>query len=156
MTYDDHPTWKSRLAKLIPPVPRIPSPAKLFRFRKNNSYYSSMDAWKDDEDEEQGRQGGFFGFFQRGSKGTPMPSQLPSRSSSRDTETLAPPLASMMARCHNGKTTSLLAASDERQCRSIGRYQATFDIVCVSHSYSLVCSKCQILEHCHSQPPFLS
>jgi hypothetical protein len=132
MAYDDRPTWKSRLAKLIPPVPRIPSPGKLFRFRKDNSYYSSMDAWKDDEDEEQGRQGGFFGLFRRGSKVTSTPFPLSSRVNSRDTETLAPPLASMMARCHNGKTTSLLADSDERQCRSTGRYQATFDIVCVS------------------------
>ena len=124
---DDASSWKERLSRLIPRIPRLPSLRKLFR-KRDPYQYANIDAWKDD-DEENAK--GFMGLFRRRSKRRHSSIQGSPNSNSRDTETLAPPLRSMMARCDNGKTTSLIKDSDKKKCRSIGRYKAVFDIICV-------------------------
>jgi hypothetical protein len=125
-------SWRSRLLKLIPPVPRIPSPGRLLRFGKSSTsyHYASLDAW-DDVDDDKSRRGGFFGLFRGKSKDESIASQTHRPSTHKGGDALAPPLTSIMARCNNGKTTSLLSTADEKQCRSMGRYQAGFDIVFV-------------------------
>ncbi|MGK3755501.1 MAG: ABC-type multidrug transport system fused ATPase/permease subunit, partial [Bacillariaceae sp.] len=132
----DMPAWKRALRRLIPPIPSIPEVGKLFRFRnrKDKYQYASLDAW-DSTDEDEKRGGVFFGFFRRSrSDSSPSSSSLspPSFRSDRDDkiEDQQPPLiASMLARCQDGKTNSLLRDKDVRASNVIGRYQAVLDVL---------------------------
>ena len=127
LEYDEDQSWKSRLSKLVPTLPRIPSPIKLLRLRRDKSYhYAGMEAWKDDEESEKKK--GRFSLFRRGSNSS---KQFSPQAIDSDIEIWAPPLASMMARCESGKTPSLLSHRDQKECRNIGRRQAIFDAVCV-------------------------
>ncbi len=119
-----------KLLNAIPQFPRIPNPISIFRLGKKSSYhYANMDAWKDD-DEDNSKRRSFFGLFRRTNSDNLLPSPT-SKSTFKSGDVLAPPLKSLMARCENGKTVSLLSATDEIRCRTIGRYQALFDGLCV-------------------------
>jgi ABC-type multidrug transport system fused ATPase/permease subunit len=127
---EESTSWKEKISGLIPRV-RVPNPAKLFRFRRTKSYqYASMDAWNDD-DEDSRR--GFFGLFRRKKSNPSSVTRLSTSSSqgSSSGETMTPPLASLMNRSKNAKTTSLLAESDEKKSRSMGRFHAAFDFAFV-------------------------
>lgn len=127
---DEEKSWMAKLGRVLPPIPRMPS----FRFRHRNSFRDfsgALDAWKDDEDNSQS--GGFLGRF-RGKKSKS--SQGPARSLTRSKSTskntageLTPPLAALMGRCRNGKSTSLLTAADESKCVSFGRSRAILDLL---------------------------
>ena len=124
---EEKPNWKSRLAKLVPP---IPSPRKIFRFKKDQNFqYASLDAWDNEDEDEKKGSSGFFGLFGRRKQDAGGLKHNSSWKSAKDTEALAPPLASIISRCENGKTTCLTTESEERRGRSIGRLQATFDMV---------------------------
>ena len=118
-------SWRSKLARLVPPIPRLPSPRAIFRFRKDSYLsYSSLDAWKaDDEDERGGR---LFGIFRRRRS----ESHVAARNrSSQDSEFPTPLVASLMSRCDNGKSLSLLQGTEGSHCRSIGRSRAALDTI---------------------------
>lgn len=122
------PGWKQALQKLIPPVPNL---GKLFRLgRKDNYLYASLDAWETDEEEEQGRGGiGLFGLFRKRPNPSPLSQGIYSSRRDKAPEELMPPLvSSMLSRCNDGKTTSLLQEADKRKIRFIGRYQAVLDV----------------------------
>ena len=134
----DMPSWKRALRRLIPSFPDL---GKLFRFRnrKDKYQYASLDAWDSTDEDEKGGGvgGGFFGFFRRSrSDSSPSSSSLspPSFRSDRDDkiEDQQPPLiASMLARCQDGKTNSLLRDKDVRASNVIGRYQAVLDALVI-------------------------
>ena len=118
----------SKLSRVLSSISSIPNPAKLFRFGSKSYDYASRGAWDvDDEDEK----GGFLGFFRRKQHGSTLLPQSAARPTGKTVETLAAPLKSMMKRCDDGKTVSLLSASDETLCRTMGRYQAFFDGLCI-------------------------
>lgn len=119
----------SKILRFVPSMPRIALPTKLFRFHKGDKYqYASVDAWNDQDDDDS--KGGFFGLFQRKKKTDSLPkASTPTGGSSED---LAPPLTSLMKRCDNGKTASLLSSTDAARCRGLGRSQAIFDVICLS------------------------
>jgi ABC-type multidrug transport system fused ATPase/permease subunit len=123
---DEKPNWKSRLAKMMPP---IPSPLKLFRFKKGQNFqYANLDAWNDDDEDEKKSGGGFLGLFGRRKQDAGGLKHNSSWKRAKNIEALAPPLASIISRCENGKTTCLTTESEDRRGRSIGRLQATFDM----------------------------
>jgi len=128
-SFEDDISWKEKLIGALPRLPRLPNPAKLFRFRKSKGYqYANMDAWKDDDDDSRR---GLFGLFKKKSSSDftfhrTTQQTRPSKGISEPTKT---PIDSLMERSSGGKTTSLLASSDEAKCRSLGRYHATFDFV---------------------------
>lgn len=130
-TFDEEKTsWKEKISRLIPRF-RLPNPAKLFRFKRNNSFhYASMDAWNNDDDDSRR---GLFGIFKKKRKPSSGTARLPASSSQGNAaeEAMAPPLASLMVRSDNAKSMSLLSECDEKKSRSIGRAHASFDFVLV-------------------------
>ena len=120
-------SWKSRLARLMPPIPRFPSPRAFFRKKDPYLSYSNLDAWKADDEDERG--GGLFGIFGRRPDSKP---RSPSRNRhSHDSELTASPVASLMRRCGDGKKLSLLNSLERSRCRSVGRSRAALDIFSV-------------------------
>jgi hypothetical protein len=86
-----------------------------------------LDAW-DDDDEDEKKGGGLLGLFGRRKQAAGDLKHNSSWKPAKDTEALAPPLAGIISRCEKGKTTCLTTESEDRQGRSIGRLQATFDL----------------------------
>jgi ABC-type multidrug transport system fused ATPase/permease subunit len=135
--FDDNSSWKTKLSKLIPRLPRLPNPAKILGFKREQSYYASMAAWDNEgESSDKGFIGlfrKFFGLFRKKKSRSDSFSRIPipTQSSSSSGDAIAPALASLMARSKNGKKVSLVAAEDEKKCRSIGRYHATLDFAFV-------------------------
>jgi len=133
--YEDRDTssWKRALKGIS--LPPLPSFRKLsmprFRRRHNAFSYGNLDAWDAADKEESGKSGGFFGFFKR-SSAVSSSSSFTLNSSSRDSNQVGkngqPPLVtSMLSRCNNGKSTSLLSGQDEKASKMIGRYEAILD-----------------------------
>lgn len=127
----DMSAWKRKLRRFKLPLPSVPDVRKLFRFRnRNNKYHlETLEVWDStDKDEEKGSNRGIFGFFKRSRSSSSMPSSFRSHQEDNKIEGQQPPLiASMLDRCQDGKTTSLLRATDVRASIVIGRYQAVLD-----------------------------
>jgi hypothetical protein len=129
----DTPSWKRALKCLsLPPLPNLGN-LRMPRFRRSSNAYSyaNLDAWESTE--EGGRCGGIFGFFRRSSSPSSSfssSSNVLSRNKKQDTNDGQPPLvASMLSRCNNGKTMTLLRSEDEKAIKIIGRYKAILDIL---------------------------
>jgi ABC-type multidrug transport system fused ATPase/permease subunit len=119
---DDDRSIVSRLRLLQ--IPRL----RLFRF-KGRSFrhetYAALDVWKADDDEAAGRKS-FFNIFQRQikeRKNDAATAQHP------DDATMSPLLTSLMDRCQNGKSATLLTVEDKLTSVSIGRTRAVMDVV---------------------------
>jgi len=127
---DDTPSWKRVLKGFS--LPPLPSLGKLkmpgFRKRRNNAYYSNLDAW---DSEDDAKKGGLFGFFKKSSTSSvSSSSNILSRNQKQDANDGQPALvASMIARCNNGKTVSLLSSDDAKASKLIGRYKAVLDVL---------------------------
>ncbi len=127
---DDVPSWKRVLKGFS--LPPMPSLGKLkmpgLRKSKNNAYYSNLDVW---DSEEDAKKGGLFGFFQKSSSSSvSTSSNILSRNQKQDTKDGQPALvASMIARCKNGKTVSLLSSNDAKASKLIGRFMAVLDVL---------------------------
>jgi ABC-type multidrug transport system fused ATPase/permease subunit len=129
---DDGPGLKHFLGRLVPPIPRF---GKLFRFRfgvggRDRYQYASMDAWKVDEEEEDGSNGfGLFGLFRKKKRqSASLTSTKAYLSNDKSQDAVPPSISRMLSRCDNAQTTSLLQHSDVRASRFIGRYQAILDV----------------------------
>ena len=127
---DEKPSWKSPLKGFS--LPPLPSFGKLklprFRRRRNNAYYSNLDAW---DSEDDGKKRGFFGFFKKSSSSSlSTSSNILSRNAKQDANDGQPALvASMISRCNTGKSVSLLSSNDTKASKLIGRYKAVLDIL---------------------------
>lgn len=129
---DEDQSWMSKLAQVLPPIPRIPSLKFGFGGRNSMSDLSAaatLDAWK--AEDESAESSGFLGLFSRKRKEPSVHLAAPTRSKAKGAE-LTPPLADLMERCRNGKSSSLLSAADESKCVGIGRSRAILDIVFLS------------------------
>jgi len=128
----DTPSWKRALKSIpLPPLPNL-GKLRMPRFRRSkNPYYSNLDAWESTDEGE--KSGGIFGFFRKSSSPSSsfsMSSNVLSRNKKQDTNDGQPPLvASMLSRCNNGKTMSLLRSEDEKAIKIIGRYKAILDVL---------------------------
>jgi ABC-type multidrug transport system fused ATPase/permease subunit len=124
---EEEARWTARLARLLPPIPRL-SELNLNPFR-NRAYedYSSatLDAWRD-EDEESRKQRGLRTFFRRRSGEE---KEISLHSKIHKDDVLTPSLSDLMDRCQNGRSVSLLTRADEKSCRSLGRTLAFLDVV---------------------------
>jgi len=121
----DEPGFFERILRFFS---SIPNPADLLRIGRKSYDYAVEDAWGADDDDEVN---GFFGLFRRKKPSGATLSQLAPRPVVKAGDSLALPLKSMMERCDNGKSSSLLSTLDETRCRTLGRYQACFDSICI-------------------------
>lgn len=132
---DERPSWKRVIKGIsLPPLPklgklRMPS----FRRRRNPYSYASLDAWDSTDSEEGGKKGGIFGFFKKSSSASSSfssSSNILSRNQKQDSNCGQPSLvASMLSRCNDGKTVSLLRSEDAKASKMIGRYKAILDVL---------------------------
>ena len=129
----DTPSWK-RVLKVfsLPPLPKLKIPS-FRRGRRSNAYYSNLDVWDSADGKEGDKKGGFFGWFKRSSSTTSSFSQtsnISSRNQKQDANDGQPSLvASMLSRCNNGKSVSLLLSEDAKASKAIGRYKAILDVL---------------------------
>jgi ABC-type multidrug transport system fused ATPase/permease subunit len=127
---DDARSWKLLLARILSPLPRPSSLARIFRKKDSYSAYANLDAWNVDDEDERGS--GLFGFFQRRnaqpSRNTPSTLK---NNQGQAKDALAPPVADLLRRYSRVKGASVLLDSDKRQCRSIARSRGTLDAVFV-------------------------
>jgi ABC-type multidrug transport system fused ATPase/permease subunit len=128
---DEPPAWKRAIKSIsLPPLPNL-GKLRMPRFRRrSNAYsYANLDAW---DREEGGKKGGIFGFFKKSSSASstfPSSSGISSENDKKDaTDRQATPVVSMLSRCNNGKSVSLLSSEDLKASRSIGRYKAILDV----------------------------
>lgn len=131
----DSPFWKRALKGLsLPPLPNLRK-LRMPRFRRSsNAYaYANLAAWESTDEDKGGRNTGIFRFFKRSS---PAPSSfstssnIPTRISKHDANDSQPPLvASMLSRCNNGNSVSLLRDEDEKASKKIGRNKAVLDVL---------------------------
>jgi len=131
---DEENSFSARLARILPTIPRFPR-IRLNPFGGGREYgeYSSatLDAWKADDEQSTGHRG-FFGLFQgRRTESENADRRLPSRrvKENQDDSSLTPTMVDLIDRCNDGKSASLLTASDAKAFRGFGRTRAVLDIV---------------------------
>ncbi len=129
---DESTSIFSKLAKIIPPLPRLPFSKLLGRGSNSYQMYAdaSMDAWRQDDEENRKKKGGFLGLFRRHG---PVPSVIttPGKVDSRGRASLMPPVAELLSRSKHGNSTCLLSDQDIRKGRSIGKSRAALDVACL-------------------------
>lgn len=133
---DDSSGIFSKLTKIRPPLPHLPSFFARLLGRGSDSYRmyadASMDAWRQDDEESKrkNKKGGFLRLFRRGE---PVPSVTTSGSKmdSRGTSSVMPPVADLLSRSKHGNSTCLLSDQDIRKSRSIGKSRAAWDAACL-------------------------
>lgn len=124
---DEEESWTARVARIMPPIPRIPR-LSFGRGSLRDPYSTAtLDAWSADDEEVTGSRG-LLGIFGRRKPSTELPPTHPVVVV-KEESTLTPTMNELMERCQNGKSTRLLTAQDERECRAIGRRRAMLDIV---------------------------
>eukprot|EP00535_Pseudo-nitzschia_heimii_P006559 CAMPEP_0197176992 /NCGR_PEP_ID=MMETSP1423-20130617/2750_1 /TAXON_ID=476441 /ORGANISM="Pseudo-nitzschia heimii, Strain UNC1101" /LENGTH=1458 /DNA_ID=CAMNT_0042626461 /DNA_START=273 /DNA_END=4649 /DNA_ORIENTATION=- len=131
------PSWKRALQNLsLPPLPNL-GKLRMPTFRRKNLDYSygNLAAWDATDKDKGKRSGGIFGFFKRSassSQSSSMSSNTLSRNSKQASSDIQPPLvASMISRCDNGKSTSLLSDDDKKASKTVGCYKAALDVLFV-------------------------
>ena len=130
---NDSPTWKRLLKGFsLPPLPRL-GKLKIPRFRKssNSAYYGNLDVWESADNDEGRKNSRFFGLFKKvSSPPVSQSSNLSSRNQKHEGSDGQPALvASLLSRCNNGKSVSLLCSEDTKASKAIGRYKAILDVL---------------------------
>jgi len=122
----------SKLAKIIPPLPRLPFSKLLGRGSNSYQMYAeaSMDPWRLDDEERKSKKSGFLGLFRRND---PVPSVITTtgKVGSKGKASTMPPVAELLSRSKHGNSTCLLSDQDVRTGRSIGQSRAALDVACL-------------------------
>lgn len=116
-------SWSDRLSSMIPSLPRMPSLFSKMLGRGSGSHRrlseATLDQWKQEEEQINRKR-----LLSR-RKGTVDKSRVGRRQAESSSTS---PLAAILSRSNNGKTTSLLAHEDLKRCDTISRNQAILDI----------------------------